>query len=283
MTKNKIEIFIHLVFWVFVGASLNVDWTADWFDSSNRPNSPAPLSVILFAGFFYLHTFVLLPNYFSVKTWKPYAAYAFALFVLPELVRILIYKLAMPGLSLEAAVFSRDSFLFGTPSPFFLAVSASFIYRFARDRLLSHRSAGVMEPPAKVPYMDATVLPEEEARELQKRLKHQLEHEEIFLNPDLSLRELAGKIDSTEKKVSYLLNQHLETSFYELINRYRVEKFKVEIGRPDNEQLSIVGVAFNCGFPSKSSFYRAFRAEVAMSPSEYLKQIAGNRNASGSK
>jgi AraC-like DNA-binding protein len=108
-------------------------------------------------------------------------------------------------------------------------------------------------------------------------LNHQLTTEEIYLDPELKLRDVAKAIESTEKKVSYLINQYLKSSFYELINRYRVEKFKTEIANPENENLSIVGVAFNCGFPSKSSFYRAFKSNVSMSPSEYLKTISQNQ------
>ena len=136
MIKNKIEISIHLLFWIFIFSSVNVDWTANWFDPSIRPNTPAPLSVIIFAIFFYVNTFVLLPKYFSLKTWKKYAVYAFMLFILPELIRIVIYKFAFSDTSFEGALFSRDSFLFGAPSPFFIAINASFIYRFTKDRFL---------------------------------------------------------------------------------------------------------------------------------------------------
>ena len=131
---------------------------------------------------------------------------------------------------------------------------------------------GKLLTKGSVPYEDNILLSAEEVQHLKQRLTYQLENDEIFLNAALTLRDVAEAIGSSEKKVSYLLNQNLDTTFYELINKYRVEKFKCEIGKSENRNLSILGVALNCGFSSKSSFYRAFKSEVAMSPSEYIKQ-----------
>ena len=277
MIRFRVEIAIHAVFWILILLSLNVDWTASWFDASIRPSSPAPFSVVVFGIFFYVHTFWLLPRYFSMGTWRKYTLFALILFILPEVIRVVGYRLAYPGLSIERILFGRDSFLFGAPSPFFIAVISSFIYRFTRDRFLKsnalEESVGAKNDQSSAPYEDTVVLSEKEVSELEHRLQVQLERGEIFLNPDLTLRDLATAIGSSEKKVSFLLNQHLKTSFYELVNHRRVEKFKIEIIKPENENLSIVGVAYNCGFPSKSSFYRAFKAQLSMSPSEYLKRI----------
>ena len=278
--KGKIELVIHLIFWAFIVSAINVDWTANWFDSSIRPNTPAPLSVIAFALYFYVNTFLLLPVYFSLKTWKTYGALAFLLFVMPELLRVIIFKITISDISFEGLLISRDSFLFGTPSPFFIAINASFIYRLTKDKFFKKNHEDEFgEATKKItpPYEDTILLSDEEAHELELKLNHQLTTEEIYLDPELKLRDVAKAVESTEKKVSYLINQYLKSSFYELINRYRVEKFKTEIANPENENLSIVGVAFNCGFPSKSSFYRAFKSNVSMSPSEYLKTISQNQ------
>jgi AraC-like DNA-binding protein len=180
--------------------------------------------------------------------------------------------------SFERTLFSRDSFLFGTPSPFFFALNISFIYRFAKDWLLNKNrplviQEGHFQHKASVPYENTVLLSDEEADKLEEALMYQLENEALYLNPELTLRELAETIGSTEKKVSYLLNQNLKISYYELINKCRVEKFKTEIAKPENKSLSIVGVALNCGFSSKSSFYRAFKSQVSMSPAKYVRDV----------
>ncbi|MEL6135290.1 MAG: helix-turn-helix domain-containing protein, partial [Bacteroidota bacterium] len=264
-------------FWIVIGPTINVDWTADWFDPYIRPRTPAPLSVIIFAVYFYVNAFVLIPQYFDLRSWKQYLSLAFILFIAPEVLRVAIYVWTGLGSDVESTLLSRDSFLFGSPSPFFLALNASFLYGFIRSRFFKRvkptHSPTVAEKQATVPYEHQQLLSPEEALALEQKLMNQLEKEEIYLKPELTLRELAGKMESTEKKVSFLLNQNLQTGFYELMNKYRVEKFKAEVSKAENEHLSTIGIALNCGFKSKSSFYRAFKAQVAMSPSAYIKEV----------
>lgn len=277
---SKIELAIHAVVLLFYFTSINVEWTANWFDRSIRLRIPAPLSVLIFPIYFYVNAFLLIPRYLSTRKWKWYAFFAFLLFVLPELIRCSWTTLTFGKLPFADELFSRDSFLFGAPSPFFFALNASFLYRFARDWFINKSKIAELEsqtqqqtskPPT--PYENTTLLEKEEANQLHTALLLQLEEKQVFLNPELTLRELAETIQTSEKKLSYLLNQNLDTNFYELLNKYRVEKFKTTATDPKNQNLSIVGIALNCGFPSKSSFYRAFKTNVGTSPSAYLKKL----------
>ena len=258
-------------------SAINVDWSSDWFDQSIRPRTPAPLSVLILPIYFYVNAFILIPKYFSLKNWKQYILFAFLLFFLPELIRIGFYALRDGSGSFESLLFNRDSFIFGSPSVFFLSLNASFLYRFTVDWLRNNRKENSAEPVSSkkvaAPYENNELLNAEEAAKLKQALEQKMIAESLYLNPELSLRQLATALGSTEKKVSYLINQHMNSNFYEWVNGYRVEKFKEEIAKPENKNLSIVGTALNCGFPSKSSFYRAFKAEVGSSPSQYLKNL----------
>jgi AraC-like DNA-binding protein len=283
ITPYQLEILIHLLFWGAILSMINIQWRSNWFDPSLRPGTPAPMSLIIFAIYFYIHTYLLIPRYFSLQTLKWYLPAALALFVVPELIRIAAYQQFVQSQDFSQALFSRDSFLFGSPSPFFLALNASLIYRFIRNKLLQRPSPHMEKAPAAVdkpaahPYEHASPLTEAEARQLTGLLQDLMANKELYLDPGLSLRSLAEEMDSTEKKVSYLINQHLHTNFYELVNQYRVEKFKAEVQNADSSKLSIVGLALNCGFRSKSSFYRAFKSQVAMSPSEYIKKVSSRQ------
>lgn len=273
--RNKVEFILHVVFLVLLASSINVEWTADWFDQSIRPKTPAPLSFVAFVLFFYVNAFNLIPKYFNRESWKKYVVLASVLFILPEILRILFYSMRMDNLQFMSELFGRDSLIFGAPSPFFMALNSSFIYRLVMDRIFRNRTEDNADRKSKptTPYENTQVITASESKELQDLVKTQLEDEKIYLDADVTLRALAERINTSEKKLSYLLNQHMSTNFYELMNSYRVEHFKNEVVKSENKSLSIVGLALNCGFPSKSSFYRAFKANVGTSPSQYLKTL----------
>lgn len=100
-----------------------------------------------------------------------------------------------------------------------------------------------------------------------------LKEQKPYLDEDLTLRKLAELIPTTDKKLSTILNQHMGTTFYDIVNSYRLEEVKQKIASEDSQQYSIIGLAFECGFKSKTSFYRIFKQETGRSPSEYKKSL----------
>ena len=116
-------------------------------------------------------------------------------------------------------------------------------------------------------------LKDAEAQKLLVQFKECINTKQPYLDEELTLNSLATQISTTDKKLSALLNQHMNTSFYDYINLLRIEAFKKEIEKEENSNLSLIGIAFNCGFKSKSSFYRIFKKETGLSPSEYKKQF----------
>jgi AraC-like DNA-binding protein len=100
-----------------------------------------------------------------------------------------------------------------------------------------------------------------------------LNDEKIYLDPNISLHVFSNKIGVTAQILSAFLNEELDISFNDLINKYRVEEFKKLINQPENEVLTIIAVAKKCGFNSKSSFNRAFKKFIGTTPSDYFKSI----------
>ncbi|MEO5561789.1 MAG: helix-turn-helix domain-containing protein [Chitinophagaceae bacterium] len=102
-------------------------------------------------------------------------------------------------------------------------------------------------------------------------LKKAMEEDKLYLNPALNLEGVAAATGISPKTISAVLNQHLQTSFNEWLNGYRVEEFKQKIRQADLQQLTISAVAFECGFNSQATFQRIFKQNLGMTPSEYLK------------
>ena len=104
-------------------------------------------------------------------------------------------------------------------------------------------------------------------------LKKSMEEDKLFLNPNLNLNIFSQHTGLTQKTISVVLNQHIQKSFNEFVNQYRVKAFKEKIQQPEMNNLTIAGVAFECGFNSQATFQRIFKEFTGMSPSEFRKSL----------
>jgi len=107
-------------------------------------------------------------------------------------------------------------------------------------------------------------------------LIHEMKEEKVFTNPELSLSGLASKLDIRSNYLSQIINEKENKTFYDFINEYRIEEFKKLILFPENEQFTLMSIAFDCGFNSKSSFNRYFKKITEKTPSQYVKEIKSN-------
>lgn len=133
---------------------------------------------------------------------------------------------------------------------------------------------GYLITPEEAPAAKKVVAPPpakliEEAEPL---LKKAMEQDRLYLDPELNLALLSKHTGLRQKTISLVLNQHLQKSFNEFVNGYRVEAFKQNI-RQDN--MTILAMAFDAGFNSQATFQRAFRSHTGMSPREYMNLHAG--------
>jgi AraC-like DNA-binding protein len=119
--------------------------------------------------------------------------------------------------------------------------------------------------------INPTVKTQEELQGLKLKLELLMKEDKPYLFPELTLRHLSEKVDISERKLSMLLNEEMHTSFYDFINKYRIKEAKDKLNSTTFDKYSITGIGFNCGFNSKSSFYRIFKNETGMSPSVYKK------------
>lgn len=124
----------------------------------------------------------------------------------------------------------------------------------------------------QTPTDDSTpLLDEGTVQKYSGRLLEYMEAEQPYLNPGLSLRGLADLVEIHPNHLSWLLNQKLNRNYNEFINHYRVEHFKQLLGDPENSNISLIGLAYESGFNSKTVFNTYFKKETGMTPSDYLK------------
>lgn len=135
--------------------------------------------------------------------------------------------------------------------------------------------AAAASQPKEETYKTITIT-DKECRLLAKRLDKVMQQQEPFLNQDFKASDLAQMLDTSVHTLSYLLNQHLGTSFYDYVNSWRVERFKHLVATDaDASRYTLSAMAQMCGFSSRASFFRHFKAATGKTPSEYIRGSKG--------
>jgi len=112
--------------------------------------------------------------------------------------------------------------------------------------------------------------PFDKNQELQK-LQDLVSAQKLYLDPNLSLTQLARAVRMSPSQVSDLINKGLGQNFNDYINKYRVEGIVKKLSDENNNHLSILAIALDNGFNSKATFNRVFKKKTGKSPSEYRK------------
>ena len=119
------------------------------------------------------------------------------------------------------------------------------------------------DPVEKKPISDA----------LLAQVRAVMEKERLFLNPELTIKDFAQSVGYPMREVSQVINQGLGCSFIDFVNQYRVQAFKALVEKGEATHLSLLGLALESGFNSKSTFNRVFKKLEGISPSEYQKGL----------
>lgn len=114
-------------------------------------------------------------------------------------------------------------------------------------------------------------LKSEQADELQARLEEVMIAEKPYLDHTLTLTTLAENLDIHPNYLSQLINERFHRNFYDFINSARIEEFKTLAQQPQSKQFTLVVLAYECGFSSKSSFNKFFKKSTGTTPSEFMR------------
>ena len=133
-------------------------------------------------------------------------------------------------------------------------------------RLLSLTTdSTTQEIETDIPYKKSG-LDESSVTQLYGRLLAHMETQKPFLRDDLSLSLLAVQLSLKPNQLSQVINQKSGSNFFVFVNTYRVEEVKAKLSDPAFSHLSILGIAYECGFRSKSAFNRIFKEQTGISP-----------------
>lgn len=135
------------------------------------------------------------------------------------------------------------------------------------------QSQGILPHPEEVKEQPISM--PEEAADADSRFTRELlqcmETSKPYQNPELSLASLAKELGVSPDYLSGILNGKLNRNFFDFVNHYRIEEFKRLCRETQNQNITIMGLAWDAGFNSKATFNRVFKKATGMTPGEFQK------------
>ena len=161
----------------------------------------------------------------------------------------------------------------------FCAIKQPAIFKTGIRKVPEPGLPGMEELVAK--KYEKSGLVKKEAATLLARLEERMLSAKPWLDPDLTIEDLALALGVQRHHLTQIINERLGKNFYRFVNEYRVGEVKRKIALGEAERLSILGVALDAGFNSKSAFNEAFKGIVGSTPSEYRKSVRASPVAFG--
>jgi AraC-like DNA-binding protein len=128
--------------------------------------------------------------------------------------------------------------------------------------------------PSVAPRYERSGLTERQALRLRDALTALMDRERPWRESELTLADLAERLSTTPHKLSEVLNAQLGQSFYDFVNGYRVREVQRRIAAGDAERVTMLALALDAGFASKSTFNLVFKKHTGRTPSDF-RQAAG--------
>jgi len=138
--------------------------------------------------------------------------------------------------------------------------------------LIGLSKPGIFSFPAK--YQTSN-LSQNVSKSYLKALEYKMDTEKSFLDPLISLEKLARQVQIPKNQLSQVINTETGLSYNDYINKYRIQQAQTIIAGLNGNGDTLLGVAYDVGFNSKSTFNTAFKKFTGQTPSEYRKQNGG--------
>jgi len=124
--------------------------------------------------------------------------------------------------------------------------------------------------------IDHEIFTENVSPEIQKwkfKIETLIQEEKLYQNPELTLNDLAKKLETNASVISKTINQGFQMNFNDCINNYRIEAVKTMLANNEHETSTLLGIAFDCGFNSKATFNRAFKKNTGTTPKAFIEML----------
>lgn len=118
-----------------------------------------------------------------------------------------------------------------------------------------------------------TKLDQTELEQIYLKIQNYFDTEKPYLQTNFKVNDLSNAIRINTYKVSQAINSMSESSFYDLVNSYRVEELKLKLNDSKNHHFTLLAISMDCGFNSKASLNRIFKKHTGITPSSYFQSL----------
>jgi AraC-like DNA-binding protein len=217
-------------------------------------------------------TFIIYLSYiiYSVVTTK--RKHWVVYFVIPI---VLVYALSGFNEVLEALKFQEIDALRERNITAYLLLITAFLFYFITFNLMN--SDNLILPKKEMPKYKNSNLKPELIEQYKAAIIDAMTVDKIYLNNKLSIYEVSKQLDIPRQYISEVLNVHMNTNFQDFINHYRVNEFVDRLKNDQNKHFTLLGIATDVGFSSKSSFNATFKKIKGLTPTQYRNNLVGNK------
>lgn len=120
---------------------------------------------------------------------------------------------------------------------------------------------------------EKSLLNDEQSQLIIQDLLEAMDKDQLYLHSELSITDIANHTGHSRVQISQILNQKLGDNFFDYVNKYRIEEVKQKLASSENDHLSILGIAMEAGFSSKSTFNKCFKKFTGTTPSLFKKNM----------
>lgn len=189
----------------------------------------------------------------------------------------MIFVLTGFSLKWSADVWFYFDQLYSLPADLSLDISRIFLFLFINIIIYKGLRqpeifAGIIESqPEKKPFLSKAL-----SQQYLEKLNTFMEIKKPFLNPELTLMDLAESVSIPYRALSEVINTELEQNFYDFINSYRIKESQKLLADKDGKFKTVLEVLYEVGYNSKSSFNLAFKKYTGMTPTEFKRLSENN-------
>lgn len=152
----------------------------------------------------------------------------------------------------------------------FLLAACWFILKALNYPELFRRIDSTLQPTKDFAETLETENKTDETKKFQiEQLRNFMVENEPFLDPSLTIQELADQVNIPVRELSVLINHHLNQHFFDFVNEYRVKKAMTMLKDPTKKEYTVLEILYEVGFNSKSSFHTSFKKYTNQTPTAY--------------